>query len=277
MPNVTAETDAPDAASSLLAFFGTELSRLRSERGMSQGKLAKAAYTTQAMISYVENAERVPSPELAQNLDTALETAGHFTRLYPLVVRYAYPTWFLPFIELERDATTMRVFEAQIIPGLLQTKDYARAMLSAVRPDNLSDLVAARMSRQELFEREVTPRMWFIMDEQVLQRPIGGDDVWRAQLGHLLRRAESPRTLVQVIPRKVVAHAGLAGPFTLLTFEKEAPDVLYVDGFSQGRTALESREVADGAHAYDLLRAVALSPEDTAELIGDYMEGRTEP
>ncbi|MEU6443978.1 helix-turn-helix transcriptional regulator [Streptomyces sp. NPDC047046] len=73
---MTAETDAPDAASSLLAFFGTELLRVRSERGMSQGKLAKAAYTTQAMISYVENAERVPSPELAQNLDTALETAG---------------------------------------------------------------------------------------------------------------------------------------------------------------------------------------------------------
>ncbi|ALM39634.1 hypothetical protein SFR_3019 [Streptomyces sp. FR-008] len=93
--------------------------------------------------------------------------------MYPLVIKYAYPSWFLPFIELEREASTMRVFESQIVPGLLQTEEYAKAMLSAVRPDNLDDLVAARMSRQEVFERELPPRMWFVLDEQALHRPIG--------------------------------------------------------------------------------------------------------
>lgn len=228
------------------------------------------------MISKIESAQRVPSEDLARDLDTALRSGGHFMRLYPLVIKYAYPSWFLPFIELERDATSMRVFESQIIPGLLQTEGYARAMLSAVRPDNLEDLVAARMSRQEVFERETPPRTWFVVDEQALRRPIGGVEVWRAQLESLRKAGQAPRTVIQVIPRRVFAHAGLAGPFSVLGFE-EGPDVLYVDGFSQGRTALDASEVAAGAASYDLLRAVALSPEESADLIGDYMEGRKQP
>ncbi|MGY4959005.1 helix-turn-helix domain-containing protein [Streptomyces nigrescens] len=270
---MTAETDAPDPTSSLLAFFGSELERIRTAAGVSQGECAAEAHTTQSMISKIEHACRVPSEDLARDLDAALKTGGHFLRLYPLVIKYAYPSWFLPFIELEREATSMRVFESQIIPGLLQTEDYARAMLTAVRPDNLEDLVAARMSRQEVFERPMPPRMWFVMDEQALRRPIGGADVWRVQLESLLKAGQSPRTVIQVVPRKVVAHGGLAGPFTVLGFE-EGADVLYVDGFSQGRTALDASEVAAGAHAYDLLKAVALSPEESAELIGGYMEGR---
>ncbi|MFE1175863.1 helix-turn-helix domain-containing protein [Streptomyces sp. NPDC058773] len=286
---MTAETDEPDPTASLLAFFGTELTRIRTELRLSQEKTAKLAHTTQSMLSKIEAGKRVPSKELAHDLDAALKNGGHFGRLYPLVIRYAYPSWFLPFIELERDAVSMRVFESQIIPGLLQTEDYARAMLAAVRPDNLDDLVAARMSRQEVFERDTPPRAWFVVDEQALRRPIGGADVWGAQLEHLLKAGEDPRTVIQVIPRKVLAHPGLAGPFTLLRFEdgtqpppsrtsstprrqEAAPDVLYVDGFSQGRIALDASEVAAGAHAYDLLRAVALSPEESAELIGGYLE-----
>ncbi|MFE1959223.1 Scr1 family TA system antitoxin-like transcriptional regulator [Streptomyces sp. NPDC059479] len=272
-----AETDnAPDPTTSLLAFFGSELLRVRTERGMSQEKLAKDAHTTQSMVSKVEAAQRVPSEALARDFDAALNTGGHFLRLYPLVIKYAYPSWFLPFIELERQAASMRVFESQIIPGLLQTEGYARAMLSAVRPDNLEDLVAARMSRQEVFERPVSPRMWFVMDEQTLRRPIGGPDVWREQLESVLKASQEPRTVIQVVPRKVLAHPGLAGPFSVLGFE-EGSDVMYVDGFFQGRTALEASEVAAGAHSYDLLRAVALSPEESADLIGDYMEGRKQP
>ncbi|MBT3157518.1 helix-turn-helix transcriptional regulator [Streptomyces sp. CHA1] len=271
---MTEENDAPDPTTSLLAFFGTELLRLRGERGVSQTHLAKSAFSTQSMISKIEAAQRVPSKELAHHLDVALDTGGHFSRLYPLVIKYAYPSWFLPFIELEREASTMRVFESQIVPGLLQTEEYAKAMLSAVRPDNLDDLVAARMSRQEVFERELPPRMWFVLDEQALHRPIGGAEVWRAQLEHMLKTGQEPRVVIQVVPRKVTSHPGLAGPFSVLGFEDDTPDVLYVDGFSQGRTALDAAEVAQGAHAYDLLRAVALSPEESADLLSDYMEGR---
>ncbi|WP_461297545.1 helix-turn-helix domain-containing protein [Streptomyces harbinensis] len=268
---MTVETDAPDPNSSLLAFFGSKLRRIRQEQDVSQDEAARRAHTTQSMLSRVEAATRVPSADLARDLDDAFSTGGHFGRLHPLVIRYAYPSWFLPFIELEREATGMRVFESQIIPGLLQTEEYARSMLAAVRPDNLDDLVAARMTRQEILERDTPPRAWFVLDEQVLVRPIGGPDIFRAQLDRLLIMAQQPRIVIQVIPRAVVAHAGLAGPFTLLGFD-EGPDVLYIDGFSQGRTALDTSEVVSAAHAYDLLRASALSPDASADLIGTHLK-----
>ncbi|MDT0305462.1 helix-turn-helix transcriptional regulator [Streptomyces sp. DSM 44917] len=263
---MSVEAELPDPTSSLLAFFGSELRRIRLEAKASQGETAKRAHTTQAMISYIESAKRVPSEDLARDLDLAFDTGGHFGRLHPLVLRYAYPSWFLPYVQLERDATKMRAFAGQVIPGLLQTEDYARAVLSAGRPDNLDDLVAARMTRQEVFDREIPPRAWFVLDENVLHRAIGGEAVFRAQLARLLEAGEHPRTVIQVVPRTVTTHPGLDGSFSLLSFE-EGPDVLHVDGFSQGRFALESREVAAAEHAYDLLKAVALSPEGSADLI----------
>ncbi|MGY5131306.1 helix-turn-helix domain-containing protein [Streptomyces nigrescens] len=269
---MTAETDGPDPTTSLLAFFGSEVLRLRTEAGWSQGRLAKAALSTQAMISYVEGAKRVPTEELAHGLDEAFSTGGHFVRLYPLVIRYAYPSWFLPYVQLEHDAKSLRSFQSQVVPGPLQTEDYARAMLSAVRPDNLDDLVAARMSRQEIFERDEPPRAWFVLDEYTLVRKIGGPKVMQAQFERLLKAAESPRTVIQVIPTSVPEHPGLAGPFTILGFD-EGPDVLYVDGFSQGRTATDPAEVSDACHAYDLLRAVALPPSASADLIGTHLKG----
>lgn len=222
------------------------------------------------MISYLENAKRVPAKELAADLDRTFDT-DFFCEFYPLVVRYAYPSWFLPYVEMEREATSIRMFDSQVVSGLLQTEDYARALLASGRPDNVDDLLAARMTRQAVFEREDPPRTWIIMDENALTRAIGGADVMRAQLARILTAGAQPRTVIQVVPKSVVAHPGLAGPFTLLSF-KEGADVLYVDGFSQGRTALDASEVASAAGAYDLLRACALSPEETAGMIRRHME-----
>ncbi|MGX2996134.1 helix-turn-helix domain-containing protein [Streptomyces sp. JNUCC 64] len=269
---MTAETGGPDPTTSLLAFFGAEVLRLRLARDLSQAALASKALATQAMISYVERAKRVPSKELSEGLDRALQADGHFARLYPLVIRYAYPGWFLPYVELEREAISFRSFEGQVIHGLLQTEDYMRAMLAAVRPDDLDALVAARLSRQEVFEREDPLRAWFVVDEAVLVRRIGGRDVMRDQLEKLLAAAESPRTVIQVVPMEKPVHPGLAGPFAILGFD-EGPDVLYADGFSQGRAVTDPAEVASATHAYDLLRAVALPPDESADLIGRYLKG----
>ncbi|UIX31328.1 helix-turn-helix domain-containing protein [Streptomyces sp. GQFP] len=269
---MTVETDpAPDPTKSLLAFFGTELARIRTKAGLSQEKLAKLAHTTQSMISKVEAAKRVPSEDLARDLDIALKTDGHFQRLYPLVIHYAYPSWFLPFVELERIAVSIRSFQGQILHGLLQTEDYARIILAAGRPDNLDDLLAARMTRQSIFEREDRPRTWFIIDEYVLMRHIGGEAVMRAQFEHLLEAGQHPRTVIQLIPRAIAAHPGLKGPFTVLGFD-EGEDVLHVDGFSQGRTTADHAEVAEADRTYDLLRAMALSPDASAELIGRHLK-----
>ncbi|MEU5160261.1 helix-turn-helix transcriptional regulator [Streptomyces sp. NPDC020875] len=278
---MTMENDhgRPEPTSSLLAFFGSRLLKLRIEHGWSQSDLATKAHTTGAMISYVEHAKRVPSADLARDLDQAFGT-DFFAEFYPFVIRYAYPSWFLPYVELEGQAAAIRMFDSQVIPGLLQTEDYARATLAAMRPDRLDDLLAARMTRQAIFERDDPPYCWFIVDEQALRREIGGLDVMAAQLEHLLVLGQEPRNVIQIVPREVAAHPGLAGPFTLLSFEqsrdqgsgKPPHDVLYVDGFSQGRTALEREEVAFAARAYDLLISYALSPEASAEHISEHLE-----
>ncbi|QMU79486.1 helix-turn-helix transcriptional regulator [Streptacidiphilus sp. PB12-B1b] len=266
--------EPPDPTSSVLAFFASEVIRLRTQQGWSQEELARRAHATQAAISYVETAKRVPSDLLAHGLDMAFEAGGLLIRLQPLVVRYAYPTWFLPYVELEREALSMRVFESQIIPGLLQTEEYARALMASGRPDSMDDAVAARMSRQSLLEGEgdERPRAWFVIDEQVLRRQIGGPDVWRAQLIRLLKEAQQPRTVIQVIPEQTTSHPGLQGPFTLLNLA-DTPEVLFVDGFAQGRLGLDPAEISEATRAYDLLKAMALSPAASGDLITGYLEG----
>lgn len=266
------ETDRPDPRASLLAFFGAELLRIRTEQGLNQQELGKRAHIAQTLISFIEGAKRVPTDTLCSTLDDALGTGGHFTRLYPLVVRYAYPNWFLPFVELEQGALTIRTFESQVVPALLQTEGYARALQASWRPDALDELVAARMSRQELLVRHDRPRAWFVLDEQVLRRQLGGRDVMLAQLELLVKAAQEPRTVIQVLPSRCSAHPGLGGPFTILSMD-EGPDVLYVDGFSQGRMGTDAGEVSEAARAYDLLKASALSPDDSADLIGTYRKG----
>ncbi|MFD4835484.1 Scr1 family TA system antitoxin-like transcriptional regulator [Streptomyces uncialis] len=295
------ERDAgrPEEGKSLLAFLGARLRRHRLEKGWSQGKLASLAHTTGAMISYMENAQRVPSADLAHDLDQLFDT-DFFAEFLPFVLRYAYPSWFLPFIELERQARRHRVFEAQIIPGLLQTEDYARAMLAPVRLDNVDDVVAARLSRQVLFDRPEPPHTWFILDEQALRRHIGGPEVMAMQLERLLTAGQDPRVVIQVVPDEVPAHPGLAGAFTLLTLDqgkestgdglarssnksvegvsrkavKRPPhDVLYVDGFFQGRTAVDPEEVSAASLSYDLLTSYALPPEASAGRIREHLKG----
>ncbi|WP_313896199.1 helix-turn-helix transcriptional regulator [Streptomyces sp. YIM 98790] len=262
------QTAAPE--DSVLTFFGEQLAAYRKKAGWSQERTAREARSTQSMISKVEKARLIASDVLAADLDRAFGTDGYFTRLHALVLRYAYPRWFLPYIELERDAVSIRSFEGQVVPGLLQTEEYAHAMLDAVRPENLAELVAVRMSRQEIFAREPLPHTWFIIDEFALMRHIGGPDVVRRQLRHLLEAGQHPRTVIQVIPRTVPARPALAGPFTLLTPE-EGETVVYIDGYPQGRLSPDTGEVTAAAHAYDLLRAVALSPQQSAELIDTHV------
>lgn len=255
-----------------LEHFGEEVRLARTQLGISRDDLGAWAHCGYSLVAKVEAGDRVPSEEFASACDDVFpHSHGRFARLRRFIVTCIYPKCFLPYVEHESKAVSVRVFESLIIPGLLQTEDYARALLTAVRPDNLDDLVAARMSRQEIFERDIPPRTWFIVDEYVVMRLIGGPTVMRAQLERLLTVGEHPRTIIQVVPRTVPAHPGLAGPFTLFRFD-EGEDVLYVDGFSQMRTGMDANEVAEGERAYDLLRAVALSPEASADLIGTHLK-----
>ncbi|MCF3962453.1 DUF5753 domain-containing protein [Streptomyces fuscigenes] len=221
-----------------------------------------------SLLNKIEAAQRLPTKELSALADEKFGTGDHFKRLWPLVIKYAYPKWFRPYVELEAAATRIRSFEVQSVPGLLQTADYARAILGTRRnnPDKVAEMVSARLERQNILKRQQPPELWVVLDENVLHRRAGGVDTMRRQLEHLKEVAESPNVVLQVLPYDVGVHAGNEGPFAALTLD-EGPNVVYVDGFLQGQIIAETEHVSTAERVYDLLAADALSIGRSYDLI----------
>src|ERR1700722_946418 len=166
-----------EPSASVPAYFGAELRRLRKLSGLSQEELGAKINYTGALVIMIEMALRTPSLQFAEMCDRVLETDGALARLWPLVNKTIYPSWFQGFVKLEAAATAILYFEAQNVPGLLQTEGYARAMLQACWSEDVEQRVTARLDRQQILERPSTPLVWAILDEAVLRRPVGGRDV----------------------------------------------------------------------------------------------------
>ena len=211
-----------DPGSSLLAFFGAELRRRRSAAGMSQEQLGHAVNYSAALVGRVEVGERVPGPDFARRCDEVLDSGGLFAHLRESMNSdvHAYPTWFREFVEREREAASIREFNALAVPGLLQTEEYARALFRACKPadsdEEIGQHVAARLERQAILDRPKPPMLWAVVDEGVLRRPVGGPETFCRQLTHLARVGKRPGIVFQVMPFSAGAHAGLLGEFILL-------------------------------------------------------------
>ena len=175
-----------DPGSSLLAFFGAELRRRRAAAGMSQDQLGHAINYSAALVGRVEIGERVPSPDFARRCDEVLSSGGLFAHLRDSMNSdvHAYPTWFWEFVEREREATSIREFNALAVPGLLQTEEYARALFRACKPadsdEEIGQHVAARLERQRIWTGPSRPccGLWWM--KAVLRRPVGGPEIFRA-------------------------------------------------------------------------------------------------
>ncbi|MFJ6213887.1 helix-turn-helix transcriptional regulator [Streptomyces sp. NPDC092296] len=263
-----AYADELDPLSSVLAFYATDLRSFRERVGLSQRAMAAKAHITPSLLNKIEAAKRLPSRELSELADELFGTGDHFQRLWPLVIKYAYPAWFRPFVDLEEAATAIRSFEVQVVPGLLQTADYARAVLSAGRLDidGLEEQVTARLERQRILSRDAPPELWVVMDENILRHRTGNVETMRGQYEHLLTAAEAPNTVIQIVPFDAGVHAGVGGPFSALSLD-EGPDVVYIEGFLQGQILGEPEHVKTAARIYDLLTAVALSPNRSIDMI----------
>ncbi|WHM37472.1 helix-turn-helix transcriptional regulator [Streptomyces sp. BPTC-684] len=266
---MTAETDGTDPAdptSSALAHFGNEARLEREALGMSRADFGKQATCGYDLVAKVEKGQRVPPREFAEACDRVFPHAnGRFLRLWPLALKLAYPAWFRGYVELEAKATVVRMFQPQLVPGLVQTEEYARAVLRTSRPTNLEDLVTARVERQRILTRDNPARLWLVLNEAVLRNQVGDAAVMRNQLVHLRRLAETPTHRVQII-RDNGHHHGWASPFGLLSFSDGA-DVAHVDGFPKGYVLADSDDVAATQDAYDLLKAMAAPPNESPELI----------
>ncbi|MGQ4514365.1 Scr1 family TA system antitoxin-like transcriptional regulator [Streptomyces sp. DW26H14] len=265
-----------DPSGSVLSFYVTDLRRRREEAGISQRDFAKLALMAPSLLNKIEAAKRLPTKELSALADEKFGTGDHFRRLWPLVIKYAYPKWFRPYVELEASAAIIRSFEVQRVPGLLQTEDYGREVLAAGRTNNdeIEELLSARMGRQAILERTKPPELWIVLDETAIRRRPGSVDTMAGQLRRLLDISAVPNIVIQVMPYAVGGHAGVDGPFTTLTMD-EGPNVVYVDGFLQGQILAEPDHVRTAERVYDLLTADALSIGRSADLIADALKELT--
>ncbi|MDR8412179.1 helix-turn-helix transcriptional regulator [Nonomuraea sp. 3-1Str] len=182
------------------------------------------------------------------------------------------PTWFQAYVGLEEAAERIRTYEVQFVPGLLQTKEYARAVVTAgaagVGPDEIARRVDLRLERQRLLDRPDGPIFWAVIDEAALRRPIGGAEVMRAQLEHLADLMRQPNITIQIMPFSFGGHSAEGGAFSILRFpDRELPDVVYVEQLASA-LYLDKREDVDRyTEVMERLCAVSTTPDETAALL----------
>ncbi|MFI6336012.1 helix-turn-helix domain-containing protein [Streptomyces sp. NPDC050535] len=262
-----------DPSASPLDYFGSELRRLREGADLNQKQLGSIVFCTGSLIGQIETAKKVPTREFAERVDAALGTEGALSRLLGLVLRSQLPHWFQQYAEMEARAEYISTYQCQLVYGLLQAEAYARAVLGVEQEGKLDDMVAARMERQRILTRERPPVVWTVLDEAVLYREIGGREVMREQLAHLLGLFGQPWMELQVLPFSVGEHAGMMGSFTLLRFDDD-PDIHYSESYDSGHMTANPQVIRGRSVGYARLQAEALSPRESAALIGRVMEER---
>ena len=187
------------------------------------------------------------------------------------------PDWFHVFVGLEEAAQLIRVYEVQFVPGLLQTEEYARAIITQGAPgmeaDEVDRRVALRMGRQKLLIRENPPRYWVILDEAALRRPMGGRDVHVKQIEHLIDLVSEPNITLQVMPFRYGGHAAEAGAFTIMRFpETDLPDVVYMEYLTGAHYIDKPEEVERYAAVMERLSVAGTSPDRTREILAGMLK-----
>lgn len=225
-------------------------------------------FVSHTRIAKIELATEPPGWKLAEQLDEALNVSGALTELWPHLSKSPYPDFSQKFMGLQAKATAIQEF-SQVVPGLLQTERYARAMLKSgqVYGDwDLEESVMARLDRQALLDGEASPWTWIILDEAVLYRQVGSPAVMAEQMEHLIRSGERDRVCVRVCPRNKVDPAAMSGSMTILTL-REGSRAVYLEGIKSGSLTEDPGDVTRHGAVYDRLQANALSPEASVVLI----------
>lgn len=267
-----------DSRSGPLAFFAAELRRLRDQAGWTQEQLAEAISCSLALVGMVETAQRNPSRDFIERCDRMLNTEGTLMRVWPLLSQAAYPPWFRSWVEIERRAHTLKNWQPMVFPGLLQTPDYARALLRgrrAVAEERVEELVAARIERQSLLHGVNPPLLWVVIDESMLYRRIGSPEIMRGQIAAVIAAMENRYVSVQIMPGDVTVTAGLSGAFVIASVEDGA-DTVYVDCAAEGWVTDHPRDVAEIRMRYEELRTEAMSPRASIDLMTKVMETWTQ-
>ncbi|WP_228329333.1 helix-turn-helix domain-containing protein [Streptomyces fungicidicus] len=252
-------------------FFGAELKRRREDAGFTQVELGTRVFVSGGYIGQFEQAIRKPQLDVAQRIDSALQTDGIFERLCKkLIDDRRYADHFAQAAELEALATNISEFAPTLVPGLLQTPAYARAVTLAMNPlapdEFIEEKVSGRVERARILKDATRPVYWVILHESVLRVPVGGPAVMAEQLEHVATLARLRTVIMQVLPYAAGAYALMNGMTVLMEFE-DAPPTAYTEAVYSGNLLDDPAVVKRTHSAYDLLRAAALSPEASLALI----------
>jgi transcriptional regulator with XRE-family HTH domain len=252
-------------------FFGELLKEHREAAGLSQGELGRRVFVSGAYIGLFEQGIRKPQLDVAKRIDEVLQTGGIFERTWrKLINKSPYASYFSAVAELEAVATKICEFAPLVVPGLLQTDAYARAVTLSANPfateEYVEEKVASRIERARILADATRPEYWVTLHENAVRIPVGGPTVMAEQLGHIATLIRQRWVLVTVVPRTAGAHASMNGTLKLMEFEDQPPTAYTETSFSG--TLLDDPAVVKRAQrAYDLLRVAALSPEASQALI----------
>jgi transcriptional regulator with XRE-family HTH domain len=265
--------------------LGQELRRLRELKGMTAEEVAERLLVSQSKISRLENGRRSISQRDVRDLCGVYEVEDH--RIVDSLMQMAKDSrqqgWWHSFgdipysvyIGLETDAASLRVYDPQVVPGLLQTRPYAEALIAGALPETASGeidkRVQVRLRRQERISAPDNPlRLWTVLDEAALRRVVGHRGLMREQLEHLVEQSQLPHVTVQVIPFEMGAHPGLNGQYAILEFPDAADSsVVYIEGVTSDLYLEKANDVQKYSVMYEHLRAQALNVDQSRQFIAD--------
>lgn len=258
-------------------YFGAELRACREAADLGRPQLAaKLGYSPQ-WIGNLERGDHAPSEDFAKDCDTFFETKGAFLRIWEWIQRLGHlqilPPGFPEFLRREAEASVIHTFEAMSVTGLFQTEEYAYEQLKAGRTaEEARDLVATRLSRQGILEGEDPCHVVVVFDEYAIRRPVGGPEVMRGQVQHLIDLADRLNVTLQIVPSATGSYPGVMGAFMILGFD-EGQDVAYVEGHVGGQLIEQRGTVRAYALRFDLIRGAALSTGGSLKLLHTILEG----
>lgn len=275
----------PRAASLGLRYYASELKRHREAAGLTQAQLSGLIPYSKSMVSMVETAKRSPldtregdrvTSKFTEYCDQVLNTGGALGRILPLLEGSSdpYPSWFRPYANLEAEATAVHSYDAQTVPGLLQTEAYAQSLAGCLFPApseaEIARLVAARMRRQEILDRQQPPHLFFVVDEAVFRRRIGTVAVMAQQLQRMIEVASEPTVNLLVMPFEAGGHPAIDGSHSILDLP-EGESALYVEGPGNATITTMADEVRPAQLRFLALCGAALSPSCSIDMIKKYM------
>ncbi len=277
--NVVERPERPsevDGTAHLFRALGKIIKVLRKNAGLSQAELAEITHCGEDLISAMERGVRTPQPDFLIRADPVLNAGGVLIAAVDDVrealakVRVRHPDWFRSFAGAEAEAVALHYYEVQAVPGLLQTEAYARAVMRHRRPvwdeQTIEKWVADRLARQSVFDKWPPTTISFVLEEAILRRPTGGRSVHREQLRRIMEIASRRTVHLQVMPLSWEEHPSLDGAFTLLT-PKGRREVAYTEIYGHPRLITDPEEVRTYTERYGIIRAQALTPQESLELI----------